>query len=136
MRDLAVTTILRLLRVTLRVLSRVVPQSHSIVVSSHPETEGNGLEITRALLERYDGRVIWLRESGEPPAELQGWLSLSKPKAVRRSGSSPHRWLSLSKPKNRKGRAVRRPRWSAASEASDQSRPRPYAARKPQPTAG
>ena len=51
MRDLAVATILRVLRVTLRLLSGVVPQSHSVLVSAYPETEGNGVEVARALLE-------------------------------------------------------------------------------------
>jgi hypothetical protein len=70
-RDVAVALVLRLLRVTLTLLGRVVPQSRSVVVSAHPETEGNGLEVARALLERYDGGVVWLREPGAPPAEVQ-----------------------------------------------------------------
>ena len=70
LRNLAVTTVLRLLRVTLTVLSRVVPQSRSVVVSAYPETEGNALEVARALGERYAGRVVWLRESGPAPAEV------------------------------------------------------------------
>ena len=44
LRNLAVDVILRVLRITLRVLSGVVPQSHSVVLSVYPETEGNGLE--------------------------------------------------------------------------------------------
>ena len=82
LRNLAVSTILRVLRVTLRVLSRVVPQSHSVVLSVHPETEGNGLEVARSLMKRYDGRVVWLREAGPAPAEV---LELSR----RNSSSSP-----------------------------------------------
>ena len=69
-RNLAVATILRLLRVTLRVLSRVVPQSRSVVLSVFPESEGNGLEVARALLRRYDGTVVWLREPGPAPADV------------------------------------------------------------------
>ena len=38
---------------------------------SYPETEGNGLEVARALLKRYDGRVVWLREAGAAPAEVR-----------------------------------------------------------------
>ena len=49
-------------------LSRVVPQSRSVVVSVFPESEGNGLEVARALLERYDGTVVWLRERRTGPA--------------------------------------------------------------------
>jgi hypothetical protein len=70
LRNLAVATVLRLLRVTLRALSRVVPQSRSVLVSAHPETEGNALEVARALLERYDGTVVWLREPGPAPTEV------------------------------------------------------------------
>jgi hypothetical protein len=75
LRDLAVATVLRLLRVTLTVFSGVVPQSRSVVVSAYPETEGNALEVARALLRRYAGRVVWLRESGPAPAEV---LELAK----------------------------------------------------------
>jgi hypothetical protein len=71
LRHLAVTTILTLLRIVLRVLSRVVPQSRSVVLAVHPESEGNGLEVAAALLERYDGRVVWLREAGPAPAEVE-----------------------------------------------------------------
>jgi hypothetical protein len=70
LRNVAVGGILRLLRVTLTVLSRIVPQSRSVVLSVFPESEGNGLEVARALMERYDGRVVWLRESGAAPAEV------------------------------------------------------------------
>jgi hypothetical protein len=41
------------------------------VLSVFPETEGNGLEVARALLERYDGRVVWLTEAGPSPAEVR-----------------------------------------------------------------
>ena len=67
LRNLAVATILRALRVTLRLLSRVVPQSRSVVLAVYPESEGNGLEVARALLERYDGRVVWLRDPRPRP---------------------------------------------------------------------
>jgi hypothetical protein len=70
LRHLAVTTILSLLRIVLRVLSRVVPQDRSVVLAVHPESEGNGLEVAGALLDRYDGRVVWLREAGPAPAEV------------------------------------------------------------------
>ena len=70
LRNLAVATALRLLRVTLTVLSRVVPQSRSVVVSAYPETEGNALEVARALMQRYAGRVVWLREPGPAPTEV------------------------------------------------------------------
>jgi hypothetical protein len=34
-----------------------------------PETEGNGIEVVRALARRYDGQVVWLRD-GAVPAEI------------------------------------------------------------------
>ncbi len=74
LRNVAVATILRVLRLTLGVLSRVVPQSRSVVMSVFPETEGNGIELARALLERYEGRVVWLQD-GDPPAEVRGLAS-------------------------------------------------------------
>ena len=52
-------------------MSRIVPQSRSVVVSAYPETEGNGVETARALLERYDGRVVWLRDRGPVPNEVR-----------------------------------------------------------------
>jgi hypothetical protein len=70
LRNLVVASVLRLLRITLTVLSRAVPQSRSVVLAVFPESEGNGLEVARALVERYDGRVVWLRESGTPPTEV------------------------------------------------------------------
>ena len=70
LRNVAVATVLRLLRLTLSVLSRVVPQSRSVLVSAYPESEGNALEMARALLQRYDGQVVWLREAGPAPAEV------------------------------------------------------------------
>ncbi len=70
MRNHALTAVLAVLRVVLRVLSRVVPQSRSIVVTAYPETEGNGVETARALLDRYAGRVVWLRDPGPVPAQL------------------------------------------------------------------
>ncbi len=70
-RNLALTCVLASLRVTLRVLSRVVPTSRSVVVAAFPETEGNAVEAARALLRRYPGRVVWLRESGEAPREVR-----------------------------------------------------------------
>ena len=69
-RNLWVSTVLATLRLVLRVLSRVVPQSQSVVIAAFPETEGNAVETARALLRRYPGRVVWLRESGEPPREV------------------------------------------------------------------
>jgi hypothetical protein len=57
------------LRVSLRLLSLVFPQSRSVVVSAFPDTEGNGLEVARALVRRYDGQVVWLQEGGVPLAE-------------------------------------------------------------------
>jgi hypothetical protein len=70
LRNVAVTTVLKLLRVTLTVLSRLTPQSRSVLVSAYPESEGNALEVARALLQRYDGQVVWLREQGPAPAEV------------------------------------------------------------------
>jgi CDP-glycerol glycerophosphotransferase (TagB/SpsB family) len=41
------------------------------VVSGFPETEGNAVEVARALLQRYDGTVVWLRDRGPVPAEVR-----------------------------------------------------------------
>lgn len=71
MRNLYVGVVLAILRVTLRLLSRIVPQSRSVVVSAYPETEGNGVEVARALLRRYGGRVVWLRDNGSVPVEVK-----------------------------------------------------------------
>jgi hypothetical protein len=70
-RNLTLTAVQRILRTTLRALSLVVPQSRSVVVSAFPATEGNGVEVARALLRRFDGRVVWLREGAVLPAEVQ-----------------------------------------------------------------
>ena len=70
LRGHALTTVLAMLRVTLGLLSRGFPQDRSVLLSVFPETEGNGLEVARALLKRYDGRVVWLREAGVAPAEV------------------------------------------------------------------
>jgi hypothetical protein len=70
-RNAALAVVLGSLRITLRVLSLVVPQTRSVVVANFPETEGNGLEAARALVRRYDGRVIWLRRGGDVPPDVQ-----------------------------------------------------------------
>ena len=70
-RGLALTAVQGSLRVTLRLLSLVFPQSRSVVVSVFPETEGNGLEVARALLDRYDGTVVWLEEGVETPTDVR-----------------------------------------------------------------
>jgi hypothetical protein len=71
MRNLLVTLALTTLRAVVRVLSLVVPTSRSVVVSAYPETEGNGVEVARALVDRYAGRVVWLRDAGPVPAEVR-----------------------------------------------------------------
>jgi hypothetical protein len=58
------------LRISLRVLSTVFPQTRSVVVSVFPETEGNGLEVARALVRRYAGRVVWLTDGHEPHPDV------------------------------------------------------------------
>lgn len=65
-----------LLRVGLRVLSALVPTRRQVLVSGFPETEGNAVEVARALLRRYDGRVVWLREPSGPHADLPDHPSL------------------------------------------------------------
>lgn len=70
MRNFALTIVLGSLRVVLRALSRVVPQTRSVVVTASPETEGNGVETARALVRRYGGRVVWLRDRGPVPPEV------------------------------------------------------------------
>jgi hypothetical protein len=69
-RSSLVALVLRALRVTVRLLSVLVPQSRSVVVSAYPETEGNGVEVARALVETYDGKVVWLREAGPIPPDV------------------------------------------------------------------
>jgi hypothetical protein len=69
-RNTALAVVLGALRVTLRLLSRVVPQSRSVVVAAYPETEGNAVEVARALLDRYPGRIVWLRGKGPAPADV------------------------------------------------------------------
>lgn len=71
MRNFLLTVVLGTLRVVLRIGSRVVPQSRSVVVTAYPETEGNGIETARALVDRYDGRVVWLRDGGPVPDQVQ-----------------------------------------------------------------
>lgn len=70
MRNALLTVVLATLRLVLRVLSRVVPQSRSVVVTAYPETEGNGIEAARALVGRYAGRVVWLRDAGPVPEQV------------------------------------------------------------------
>lgn len=70
LRNLRLAVVLTTLRVVLRALSRVVPQSRSVVVAAFPETEGNGVETARALLRRYPGTVVWMREAGELPRDV------------------------------------------------------------------
>lgn len=71
LRNVSLALVLGSLRLTLRLLSRVVPQTRSVVVANFPETEGNGLEAARALVRRYDGRVVWLRRGGDVPEDVQ-----------------------------------------------------------------
>lgn len=71
LRNLVLAVVTSGLRVTLGLLSRVVPTTRSVVLAVFPETEGNGLELARALVGRYPGRVVWLREGGPLPAEVQ-----------------------------------------------------------------
>ena len=70
LRNAVLATVTGGLRLLLGVLSRVVPQSRSVVVSGFPENEGNAVETARALLERYPGRVLWLRDAGPAPEEV------------------------------------------------------------------
>ena len=65
----------------------VVPQSRSVVVSAFPETEGNGVEVARALLQRYDGTVVWLREAGRSRDVLACW-----PSSGNECSSRPRSW--------------------------------------------
>lgn len=71
LRNLALDLVLGTLRLTLGALSRVVPTTRSVVLSAYPEIEGNGLEVARALVRRYRGRVVWLRDGGPVPAEVR-----------------------------------------------------------------
>lgn len=67
MRNAAVTLVQATLRLLLRVLTPLVPTTPSVVVSAYPETEGNGLEVARVLVDRYAGTVVWLRDAGPVP---------------------------------------------------------------------
>ncbi|MCW2762629.1 MAG: hypothetical protein JWR85_2830 [Marmoricola sp.] len=69
-RNLGLTAIQGLLRLSLRLLSPVFPQSRCVVVSVFPETEGNGLEVARALVRRYRGKVVWLQDGHAPHADV------------------------------------------------------------------
>lgn len=71
LRNTGLDVVLGALRLTLGVLSRVVPTTRSVVLSVYPEIEGNGLEAARALVRRYRGRVVWLRDGGPVPAEVR-----------------------------------------------------------------
>jgi hypothetical protein len=71
-RNTALAVVLGTLRVTLGWLSRLVPRSRSVVFAAYPETEGNAVELARALVARYPGRVVWLREDGPVPADVLG----------------------------------------------------------------
>lgn len=71
LRNLALTLVLSTLIVVMRALSRVVPQTRAVVISAFPETEGNAIETARALVQRYPGHVVWLREGGEVPREVR-----------------------------------------------------------------
>jgi len=86
LRNLAITLVLTMLRVGMRVLSVVVPTSRRVVVSGFPDTEGNALETARALLRRYDGRVVWLTESPTPHRDV---LALAEKGMVLTPKSSP-----------------------------------------------
>ena len=70
-RNLLLDLVLGSLRVTLSALSRVVPTRRSVLVAAFPETEGNAVETARALLEKYDGEVVWLREGGPVTPEVE-----------------------------------------------------------------
>ena len=52
-----------------------------MVLSVYPETEGNALEVARALIRRDDGRVVWLRQR-------------RRPRPRRGPGGPPARWSS------------------------------------------
>lgn len=71
LRNLTLDVVLTVLRLTLQVLSRLVPQTRSVVLAVFPETEGNGLEVARALVRRYPGRTVWLRDAGPLPDEVR-----------------------------------------------------------------
>ncbi len=58
------------LRRGLPLLASVWPTRRQVLVSGYPETEGNAVEVALALLRRYDGRVVWLREPSGPHADL------------------------------------------------------------------
>jgi hypothetical protein len=69
LRNLALAASAAAMRAVIRLLTPVFPRSRSVVVSVFPATEGNGLEAARALVRRYPGEVVWLRE-GDLPADV------------------------------------------------------------------
>lgn len=91
LRGRLVTLVQLALRVVLRLLSATVPTTRQVMVSGFPETEGNATEVARALLDRYPGRVVWLREPDGPHAELPTHPRL----AVVDKASVPGLWAYL-----------------------------------------
>ena len=75
-RDLRLDAVQVALRVVLRALSAVVPVTSRVVVSAFPQTEGNGVEIARALLRRYAGQVVWLQDGPEVEGDVQDLVDL------------------------------------------------------------
>lgn len=70
LRNLALDAVTGGLRASLRLLSHVVPTTRSVVLGAFPESEGNGVETARALVARYPGEVVWLRDRGPVPPQV------------------------------------------------------------------
>jgi CDP-glycerol glycerophosphotransferase (TagB/SpsB family) len=74
---------------------RVAPVRRHIVVYGVPSTEGNAVEIVRALLPRYDGDVYWLDAPSDDVLEVCGLAGQPRLRPVaRRSLSGVRRYLT------------------------------------------
>ena len=105
-----------LLRWGLTVSTRVVPTTRTVLVSGFPESEGNAVEVALALLRRYDGTVVWLREPEGPTATLPAHPRLRTVPKLSRAGLwayvraeavfFTHGLYGSPRPRGRRGRAV------------------------------
>ncbi len=59
-RSQAVGATRRLVRLLLHVLLVIVPSRRQVMVTAYPRDEGNAVEVVRALVARYRGRIVWV----------------------------------------------------------------------------
>jgi CDP-glycerol glycerophosphotransferase len=70
-------------------LLRVLPARRHCVVHGWPDSEGNAVEMVRALRHRYRGRIYWLLEDAGYPGPAFAAAELGDPRIVRLAKSSP-----------------------------------------------